>query len=80
MIASFIFRYPSLAKSARVIRPYSLFLTQDEAVLALSGKKADTLKAKIVGTAHASKPSITEFKTGIFVNLDAPLIAPIVHS
>jgi hypothetical protein len=31
---------------------YTLFLTGDEAVLALSGSKADTNKAKIAGTAH----------------------------
>ena len=31
---------------------YTLFLTGDEAVLALSGKKPDAHKAKIVGTAH----------------------------
>src|ERR1019366_5203700 len=31
---------------------YSLFLTGDESVLTLSGKKADTKKAKVAGAAH----------------------------
>jgi hypothetical protein len=37
---------------------YSLFLTVDEAVLALRGSKLDTSKAKFAGVAHALRSSI----------------------
>ena len=37
---------------------YSLFLTGDEAVLMLSGKKADTHEAKIAGAGHAPGPGM----------------------
>ncbi len=43
---------------------YSLFLTGDEAVLALSGKKADT-KPTIVGTAHTLPSSMYTPKGGV---------------
>jgi hypothetical protein len=36
---------------------YSLFLTEDEAVLALSGSKTNTKAKKITGTDHALPPS-----------------------
>jgi hypothetical protein len=42
---------------------YSLFLTGDEAVLALSGKKAST-KAKIGDVGHVPKPGTAEPKVG----------------
>jgi hypothetical protein len=42
---------------------YTLFLTGDEAVLSLSGKKASA-KTKIVGTARTLPSSMAEFKAG----------------
>ena len=43
---------------------YSLFLTGDEAVLALSGKKASTHKARIAGAAHSLHSSMAAPKAG----------------
>jgi hypothetical protein len=43
---------------------YSLFLTGDEAVLALSAKRTDTNKAKIAGTAHTLQSGMAEPKPG----------------
>ena len=43
---------------------YTLFLTGDEAVLALSGKKASTNKANIVGTAHTLQSGTAATKAG----------------
>jgi hypothetical protein len=42
---------------------YSLFLTGDEAVLTLRGKKTDTSKAKIRSAAHTLPSGMAEFKT-----------------
>src|ERR1039458_7889673 len=43
---------------------YSLFLTGDEAVLALNGKKASRDKTKIAGAAHPLQSSMAEHKAG----------------
>jgi Beta-propeller repeat len=43
---------------------YTLFLTGDEAVLALSGEKASSNKAKIAGAGHAPKPGMAAPKPG----------------
>jgi len=43
---------------------YTLFLTADEAVLALSGKKANTNKAKAVGVSHSLQSGTAEQKVG----------------
>ena len=44
---------------------YSLFLTEDEAVLTLRGSKPDTNRAKIAGTAHAPLPGMIAPKGGV---------------
>jgi len=44
---------------------YSLFLTGDEAVLALSGKKASPNKAKVVGAARPPQSSMAAPKGGV---------------
>jgi hypothetical protein len=44
---------------------YSLFLTGDEVVLALSGKTVDTRQAKIAGSGHAPKPGMGASKGGV---------------
>jgi hypothetical protein len=41
---------------------YSLFLTGDEAVLALSGKKADASKTKVAGAARTCTPAPSQTK------------------
>lgn len=43
---------------------YSLFLTEDEAVLTLSGGKANTRKAKIMGTARTLQSGMAAPKSG----------------
>jgi hypothetical protein len=43
---------------------YSLFLTKDEAVLALSGKKTSTNKAKMAGAAHSLQSGMAASKVG----------------
>src|ERR1039458_2140359 len=42
---------------------YTLLLTEDEAVLTLSGKKTDTHKAKIAGAAHSLPSSMATPKS-----------------
>jgi Bacterial Ig-like domain (group 3)/Beta-propeller repeat len=48
---------------------YSLFLTGNEAVLTLSGSKADTNKAKIAGTAHTLQSGMAAPKSGVVLRM-----------
>jgi len=48
---------------------YSLFLTGDEAVLVLSGRKAITNKAKIEGAAHKSQSAMAAPKSGAVLRM-----------
>ena len=48
---------------------YSLFLTGDEAVLTLNGKKASTNKAKIEGTARTSQSGTAASKAGAVLRM-----------
>jgi hypothetical protein len=48
---------------------YTLFLTGDEAVLALSGKKTSTNKAKIAGAAQTFKSSMAQPKAGAVLRM-----------
>ena len=48
---------------------YSLFLTEDEAVLTLSGKKASTTKAKIEGAAHTLQSGMAAPKSAAVLRM-----------
>lgn len=57
---------------------YTLFLTGDEAVLALSGRKANPQSAKVVATAHTLPSGMATSKAGgvLRMKLRTPILRP----